>query len=320
MKKIVFFACTLLLLMACQPDTPTTVFNFDVTVSRIESHKVWLDIFPKDEFLRYNLDWMPVEDWNKFYQSDQDYKNELASILPLYTEEEYKLVTEEGAFLSTLFVEPNTAYYIVITSLDSNRRPVDVRKVPFQSAEEYISSFTLSADEISMQGGVITINPTDTANTYFWDYELKKNVDRDWVASHSVWFYYDVEYYYQMDFFPDMFSKGYDSENCYDFYPDAEIEVGDTICLLAVGYDKSGETSPAYMPFWIIWGGKESASTVVEADKDGYEAVFRGDFGESTSPKRNTAKAAKWSPKQHPMSSFGHTGKYIPRHIRSAKR
>jgi len=318
MKKILFIACALVALIGCKPkDNPTTVFDFEVNVSRIESHKVWLDIFPKDEFLRYNLDWMPVAEWNESYKSDQDYKDELASLLPLYTEEQYKLVTEEGAFLSTLFVEPNTQYYIVITSLDSDRRPVDVRKVTFQSAVEHISSFALSANEISMQDGVITINPANTTDTYFWDYELKKTVDRDWETSHSVWFYYDVEYYYQMDFFPDMFSQGLDVENCYDYYPEAEIEVGDTICLVAVGYDQSGETSLAYMPFWIIWGGKESASTVVEAEKDGYESVFRG---VSTSPKRSTAKVSTWSPKQRPAIWFDRTDKYIPRHIRSAKR
>jgi len=322
MKKIVFISFAFILLIGCKPKTTaTSIFDFEVTVSRIESHKVWLDIIPQDEFIRYYLDWMPVSEWNALYPTDQAYKDELASNLTLYTEDQYKRVTEEGSFLSTLFVTPNTEYYILITSLNADRKPVDIRKTSFQSKEERISSFSLLANDITMLNSVISISPQNTTDTYFWDYELKKNIDRDWGGSHSVWFYYDVEYYYQMDFLdpvPEkgLLSRGYSYEDCYKYYPQAEIEVGDTICLVAVGYDASGETSPAYMPFWIIWGGKESASTVVEADKDGYESVFRG---EPTSPKRNTAKASSLSQSCSQKSLFGHTNRYIPRHIRSAK-
>jgi len=316
MKKIIYFASIFILLMGCKPKhEATSVFDFEVIVSRIESHKVWLDIFPQDEFLRYNLEWMPRDQWT--YSSDSQYKEELAGLLTQYTDEQYKLVTEEGAFLSAIQVSPQTEYYIVITTLDSNRKPIDLRKVTFKSAEEHMTPFTMVADSIRMMGGLIEINPSDTVNTYFWNYELKSTIDRDWNRCHSAWFIYDVMYYYQMDFFPDMFSKGYSAEDAFVFYPEAEIAVGDTISLLMVGYDETGETSPAYMPFWIIWGGKDSASTVVEADKDGLESVFRDVF---TSPARNTARVATWSPSWLPKSFADRKCRYIPQHIRSAKR
>jgi len=316
MKRLIYFASILILLTGCKSKhTATTVFDFEVTVSRIESHKVWLDVFPQDEFLRYELDWMPQDEW--YYSSDEEYKEELAHTLADYTEEQYKLVTEEGAFLNALTVYPQTDYYIVITTLDANRQPVDLRKVTFRSAAEHLTSFAVTADSIRVFGGLIQINPSDTANTYFWNYELKSTIDRDWNKSHSAWFFYDVLYYYQMDFFPDMLSKGYSEENAFVYYPESEIAVGDTISLLVVGYDKSGETSPAYMPFWIIWGGTESASTVVEADKDGLESVYRNMI---TSPARNTARAAMSSPSWLPTSSFDRKYRYTPQHIRSAKR
>jgi len=311
-------AMAIVLFVGCKPKHgPTTVFDFEVTVSRVESHKVWLDIFPQDEFLRYNIDYQSVEDYKQLYPTDKDYLSELSEILSWYTDEQYKRVTEEGAYLSTLPVAPDTEYYLVIVTLDAKRQPIDLRKVSFTSAKEHMSSFSLEADSIRMFGGTISIHPADTADTYFWDYELKENINRDWVQSHSVWFFYDVEYYYQMDFFPDMFSKGDDVEDCFVYYPESDIQVGDTICLVAVGYDKSGETSPAYMPFWIIWGGKDSASTVVEAELDGYEDVYRQYF---TSQRQSTAKASTWSPSWLPGSSSHRTNKYIPQHIRSAKR
>jgi len=313
MKKILFVCLAFMMLVGCKPkNNPTTIFDFEVNISRIESYRVWVDIFPKDEFLRYNLEVLTIDQWN-IYQTDQTYMDALGDILSSYTDEQFKMVTDEGAYLSAMAVDcPNTRYYLIITALDG-RKPTQIRKVEFTTLEEHFSNFSLEADSITMTGdGLISVSPEDTVDTYFWNYELKSVIDRDWYGSHLAWFYYDMEYYYQMDFFPDMLSKGKDSENFFKFYNYDAIEEGDTICLLAVGYDYTGETNDRYFPFYIIYGGTEKASTVVKAYPDSFDSY-------SILRKCSTAREACLSPSWHSTMPSRQTDRYIPQHIRSRK-
>jgi len=317
MKKSIYILLALLSLVGCKKEKTASVEGFEITVSRIEAHKVWLDIIPNDEYISYYLDTIGANRW----VSDEAYINYLKSL----TTEELRYNIRQGAFFDAVPVAPQKDYYVLITAM-SGLTPVSVRKVPFSSAAQKMTSFTLSANDISMTSdGIITVSPTDTSSTYFWDFTLKTEINNEWYGLHSVWFYYNMIYFYQMDFFPSMLSKGQNQENLYDYYWDSMILDEDTICLLAVGYEvvsgdtkvpSPGETSPAYIPFWIT--NLKTAPTVVEAEQDGFEDWYM--VMSTSSPKRNTAKASKWSPSCHPMSSFGRTGKYIPQHIRSAKR
>jgi len=313
MKRILYIAMTLVLLVGCkQKDVVTSIYDFEVTVSRIESHKVWLDIIPKDEFLSYHLYCVDKTEWEQIgsEQAWIDYLN-------TWTIEDLRNQMHQGAFFDALLVKPNTDYYVLITEM-SGFSPTQVRRESFTSAKENMNGFTVTANDISMNAeGMITIKPQDQKASYFWDFSLKTEINKDWLGWHSSYFYYDIVYYYQMDFFPDMLSFGNDSDNVFNYYWDSQVLEGDTICLLAVGYDATGETSEAYMPFWIIYGGDKKASTVVEAEKDGGENWYRIMV---TSPKRNTAKDALWSPMWSQQSSAFRTNRYIPQHIRSAKR
>lgn len=269
MKNKWLIAIALVLLVGCkQKDVPTSIYDFDITVSRIESHKVWLDLIPKDEFLSYYFDYISKEDW-QYYGSDQAYLDELSS----QNIEVLRGGIRQGAYLDVLWVRPNTEYYVLITAM-SGLTPTQLRKVSFTSLPENINDFSVSKDEISMLGGTISINPIDDTKTYFWDYELKKEIDDAWDGFHSIWFYYTTEYYYQLDFLlpnPEdgLLSKGEDGEDIFSYYRADDVQIGDTLLVIVVGYDASGETSQAYMPFWIVYTGDESAA--IDAEKDGFE-------------------------------------------------
>ncbi|MCQ2342008.1 MAG: hypothetical protein MJZ75_00745 [Paludibacteraceae bacterium] len=317
MKKLCFIASVFVLFLGCKhKNQPTTVMDFDVTISRIESHRVWVDIFPKDEFMRYCIDWMPVEEWNA-YSSEQEYKNKLAKKLSEYSPELYDMLTESGAYMHSIVVCPNTEYRFVLVGVDGNRNLTDLRVIKFTSAQEHHSTFSLEADSIRLIDGVISVSPSNITDTYFWDYELKKNVDRDWSKLHSLWFYYDIEYYYQMDFFPDILSQGKDSENIFNFYTESEIQEGDTICFLSVGYDETGETTSAYQPFWIIYheNGLTTSTMVKEATKDDCEDIFLW-ITMATVPRRGSGNALLPSSERNLHPSLCRRDRYIPRHIK----
>lgn len=269
MKNKWLIAIALILLVGCkQKDVPTSIYDFDITVSRIESHKVWLDLIPKDEYVSYHFDYISKEDW-QHYGSDQAYLDYLDSL----GIEALRSSIRQGAYLDALWVRPNTEYYILITAM-SGLTPTQLRKVSFTSLPENINDFSVSKDEISMSGGTISINPIDDTKTYFWDYELKKEIDDAWDGFHSIWFYYTTEYYYQLDFLlpnPEdgLLSQGEDGEDIFSYYRADDVQIGDTLLVIVVGYDASGETSQAYMPFWIVYTGDESAA--IDAEKDGFE-------------------------------------------------
>jgi len=316
MRKILILSLFFVLMTGCkQKNVSTSVYDFDVSVSRVESHKVWLDLFPKNECLPYVLDYMSEEDWQQ-YGSDRAYLDYLSS---LSTED---LHIRQGAFLDALAVRPETSYYLLIAGIKDNKA-AELRKERFVSKKENIIHFTIDVDSIRLSAdGMLRLSPADTVNTYFWDINLKKYIDKEWNSLHSMWFYYDVDCYYQMDFLvPEngALSKGVEQYNMFEYFTEEDIHMGDTLCLMVVGYDASGETSPAYMPYWIVYRGKESASTVMEAEKDGYENWYMS-VSESISPRHSTAKAPWWSQTGCLTPSSVHTDKYIPQHIRSRKR
>ena len=280
MKKSLIWILFIVLLVGCKKENHTTVMDFDVTVSRIESHRVWLDVIPKDEFLPYYLDWMKLDDYNKYYASDQSYLEELSAILESVKEYNSRLMHNEGAFISAISTFPSTTYVLLISQLDGTRATMLNKKI-FTSGDEHLTSFNLVADSIHCSvDGLISINPSDTDNTYFWDFELKKIVDEKWNGFHSAYFYYSSEFYYSMDFFPDILSRGFDEDSLSSYYQPSEIAFGDTICLMVVGYDETGETSRSYMPFWIVYWAPQGA-VVIDADRDGLESLYRDMEGKS---------------------------------------
>lgn len=278
MKKSIVWILFLATLVGCKRnnDSAGTVMDFEVTVSRIESHRVWLDIIPKSEFLPYYLDWMPLEEYQSTYDSDKAYLDEITQIFSSVDDEKVRRrMCNEGAYMSAIMTTPATTYVLLISQITGTQATI-LRKVNFSSAEEHLTTFSLGANAIRFSGnGHISINPEDTVNTYFWDFDLKKTVDKNWGGAHSILFYYDSEFYYSMDFFPDILSRGYDEDNFYNYFLESEVAKGDTICLVAVGYDETGETSKAYMPFWIIYLGPDNDAVVVDAEPDGWESLYR---------------------------------------------
>lgn len=275
MKKIIIILATLAAIYSCKPHhAPTTIDDFEVNISRIESHKVWIDIFPQDEFLPYVIDWFEVDEFNAVFPDDQSYLDAITTSFIDLEPKYVQLCCSEGSYMSAIVLDPDTRYVLVLAQIEG-ATAVKMRKVEFQTLPEHLTSFNLYPWEISMNGdGLISINPEDTVNTYYWDYDLKKTVDEEWNGFHSALFYYDMDFYYQYDFFPEVLSKGYDEENFFDYFSHNEIAVGDTICLVAVGYDETGETSRKYIPFWITYYG-ERGGVVSMADLDGLEGLYR---------------------------------------------
>lgn len=276
MKKTLIILTIATLLLSCKEEA-TSIFDFEVNISRVESHRVWLDIFPTDEFMPYTVDWLPLDEWVELYGSNASvYLQETSDILAVYEPEQLHYAYNEGATMTAIPCDAGTEYVLLIAQVEGTTATA-LRVEKFRSLDEHlITDFIITPNDISMDSaGYIRVNPMDTVNTYLWDFELKKTVDRDWNGYHSALFYYDMEFYYQFDFFPDIFSKGPDIDSLFTYYNRSELAFGDTICLVAVGYDETGETSLSYMPFWIIWY-EGRGGYVTWAAPDGLESHYRG--------------------------------------------
>ena len=278
MKKSLFVILVCGVMFGCSLNNkPTSIDDWSVKVSRVESHKVWIDIFPTEEFQPYYVEVLREEEYAAYGSLDA-FLSSLTTMWADIPAEDLSKMFFQGAYLSALGVAPASAYVLILVQVQNNT-PVSAREVRFASCEEHTSPFVLTADSISMAGdGTMALHPADTTDTYFWDFALKNELRPLWDSLHSPWFYYDIVYYYKLDFFPSVLARGNVEDNLFRYYNTDEIAAGDTICLLAVGYDESGETSAAYMPFWLIYQGADAPATVLDANPDGYESCFRNSY------------------------------------------
>jgi len=321
-KYFLFIFVGFVALCGCKKDyaDPADPMTYDVTVSRAQAYRVWVDLYPSDEFFDYDLYALPVDSFDKKFGSDAAYLE--------YCRKTYnKSLMFQGAYIGHYKCDyDNTKYYLLIVPF-SNGNPTALRKVEFSTKSWNPSHFVVKESDFSIDSlGNITLTPADNATHYFWDFEMKNVVDKRFMGTQSLWFFRNIIYYYAMDFFPDLEITGPSVYNLFDYFDPKDLHTNDTLCISAVGYQNEvGETSDCYYNFQLIYNEKVEDSKIVKSPTDRFEYVFRPvndwpDYiDESTSPKRNTAKASKWSPKQYPAIWFDRTDKYIPRHIRSVK-
>jgi len=324
MKKYsLFILISIVALGGCEKKyaDPADPMTYDVTVSREQAYRVWVDLYPSDEFFYYDLDAMPVDSFNKKYGSDAAYLE--------YCRKTYdKNLLMQGAYIGHYKCDyDNTKYYLLIVPF-SNGNPTALRKIDFSTKSWKPSHFEVKESDFSIDSlGNITLTPADNTTHYFWDFEMKDEVDKRFMETQSLWFFRNIIFYYSMDFFPDIELTGPSSYNLFDYFDSADLHTNDVLCISAVGYQNEvGETSDCYYNFQLIYNEKVEDSQFRKSPTDRFEYVFRpvkdwpNYSAETTSPKRNTAMVSTWSPSCSPKSLFDRTDRYIPRHIRSAKR
>lgn len=258
-------AALLAVLPSCKKES-VTADTFDMSVSKIQSTAIWLDVIPENNDFYYNVDAITVEEYEK-YASDADFiEANYNSLLKSYnglreifgdklTLSFEELMFSVGATDGRLpMLQPETDYYLFAYRLDRKKRPIKTLvKIPFRTSKTPVSdiAFALEAD-----GTTLTVKPSN-ADTYYWDYALKPTIDKDYVGSVYLYVYSVIYTYYEYDFIENMLSSGDKSENMADRYT---LSPGDTLQVACVGYENE-ESSP-YSFFQVVYHGADQPTEV----------------------------------------------------------
>lgn len=283
MRKICFLLLLACACGACHKRKSDSILpqDFRVTVGRIQAQRIHLELFPEYEFTRYCMDIMPVDSFRNTYVSDADYIYRKDTSLQRIAKEtpaiQLKNLLQEGTLIVNLSIPSDEEYYLLLYSYNGSRPVNTLRKELFRTLPRKISD--LHIDSVTLLGETIAIYPSilqDPSATYFWDFTPLKDIRDRYLGLHSYYFFQLMENYYELDEMADFLVSGTDTESWRWYYNDNTFAIGDTMVVMAVGYDSiSGETTDRYEAWWLV-RPEEDTQTVraVPAETDGLEDMF----------------------------------------------
>ncbi len=265
LKLTGLMAAVLMLLPSCKKETVTSS-TFDMSVSKIQSSAVWIDVIPENNDFYYRVGIVSAADYAK-YESDANFiDNDYAEMLKLYDTICELLGRDNVSSLEeTLFevgaidgqrrmLQPETDYYLFAYRLNSKKKPIKTLvKLPFKTVAKPVSDITFA---LTAQGTELMVTPSNN-DTYFWDFELKQTVDDDYFGSIYYCFSDIIDNYYTYDFIDNLLSQGNDTTDWAYFY---SLSEGDTLQVACVGY--AGEPSSEYAFFEVIYRGDDKTADV----------------------------------------------------------
>lgn len=281
MKKHILIFILPLLFFACKKHKDSLLpQDFKVTISRVQAQRARVEIFPEYEFTRYHAELKRVSDYELLFPTDEAYirytDSSLHAIANLYFEGDMSYALFHGTMFQTYTVPPSTDYYVLIYSYNGDRPIPQLRKERFRTLDRKLTDFHL--DSVVMQGENIYVypNPQSPAPTYYWDFGVSREFNLAYAGIPSYYFYTILDGFYVYDLISDALSCGNDEDRWSVYYSDAEYVVGDTLTLLAVGYDPvTGETTDRYESWWLI--RPEDAQErvhAIPAEEDLFESMF----------------------------------------------
>jgi len=283
MKHYFILLSLLLGLVACQ-DSPDSLLpkDFHVTVNRIQAQRAYIEVFPVNEFTYYSLELVPVDTFQAHYSSDEDYirqrDDSLKSIAKRYLDNDIKPLLWCGTTRQTRVLSSNTDYYMLIYSYSDRTPIVSLRKDRFSTLQRRTTGFAIDSVVVDTTDIVVypTFPPGVEPSTYFWDFATTNEINRHAYGLHSYYFYNYIDNYYQLDFMPELLSRGIDRDSWKKYYTEAEFQVGDTMKIMAVGYDSvTGETTNQYDVWFFVRPMNDSTHVkAFQAEPDGLESIF----------------------------------------------
>lgn len=283
--KITSLAVFLILLAACKKETVTSS-TFDMSVSKIQSSAVWIDVIPENNDFYYRVGIASAADYAKFESDAKFIDNDYAETLELYNticellgRDNVKSLEEAMFEVGAIdgqrrMLQPETDYYLYAYRLNRKKKPIKTLiKVPFKTVKKPISDITFA---LTANGSQLTVKPSNN-DTYYWDHELKQNIDDDYFGSIYLCFSDIIDTYYEYDFINSLLSQGDDDDDVAIYYP---LSVGDTLQVACVGY--AGEPSSKYQFFEVIYQGENAPAEVRSIQDPLYEMLDSTNYAQAS--------------------------------------
>jgi len=212
--------------VSCKKTEPLTADNsFTFAVLQVSDNFIYCDVYPKYNDVNYTAFLISSDELNR-----QGTTAVIDSVQAQLTKD--KIYNTAKRFLFS-DLQAVARYYICCYRLDSRNHPIyELSKKPQSTVVPVENNFNVN---YSAEGTVIKVHPT-TNDSYYWDYELKSVVDKDFGGNPRNYYYYRIYYYQNYEILEYLISTGEDREDAADFYPN--LQAGDTLYMTAGFYDK----------------------------------------------------------------------------------
>lgn len=258
-NSISLLAVLALALTGCAKVVPRSDHPFNITVSKVMSYQVHLDIVPENNDFKYYPGVITRYDYSR-YSCAEIFVDAVDKELRRLYEIQHTTVPFDELFLYTgaqfysqVNLKADTEYYAFAIPYDDQGRPEAVVVTePFKTASGKRSDITFGAE---LQGSMLTIIPSN-GDQYFADYERKKEIDEYY---YSPYYFYEtmVQLYWEYDFLDYFLVRGKETTDISDYY---DLTPGDRFYLVAAGFENG--TNSDVQCFLITYNGKDEPGTV----------------------------------------------------------
>lgn len=279
MRKIILLAACLLTLAACSKEQISSrPCEFDVKITDLKGDKIRFTITPSNPEAYYAYMLEP-DYWESYHLTGdallQREMEQLITNFELFDLDKNPNVDFADAFcyqdqadLVQLFLDRQTNYKLVVIQVNPWKKEGigTPKEVYFRTPDvEFVDlHFQLTFD-----GDVLHIHPSDPAAPYYWEYEEVEIVDNEY-NSPIVYYHTIVDMYEQYGFMDSLVSRG---DNDWVFPLDDKSLPAGKECYLILASYRDGEINSDETIVKFIWSPGESALTewIWPSENDEYE-------------------------------------------------
>jgi len=254
---------TVLVLAGCAKDHGLSDQPFTIGIKSVQAKAVWADIVPESNDFSYNYGTVSIKDYEEKYKTDEALIKAIDKEDKEYWENNLKdqmsfsdaFLCNGAYFLKGSPLEPETDYYVFAFPYDKNENPIcKVVKQRFRTTDFIPSDIDFS---VSLNGSVITVVPTDSTDTYYYDYDKVESVNTNFKGSPSLMYYYLVYKYEEYGFLSEMTVQGPDESDMSEFFT---LSPGQEFYLVGSGYNNG--VNSQYRIFKLTYAGEGLPGTV----------------------------------------------------------
>ncbi|MCQ2346174.1 MAG: hypothetical protein MJZ82_05355 [Paludibacteraceae bacterium] len=220
------------LFISCQKQQDVTDMSFTFNVLYVNTTLIYYDIYPQFNGVEYTTFVVSSAELN-----DKGTRAVIDSVQARIDEDH---VYCTGIRMMIEDLQPGTRYYICCYRMDNKRNPIYMLiKHPVTTPIEKANDLTF---EIAAEGSNLQILPSNSNDTYYWDYLTPEEADMEYMSNPLYYYYHMISYYETYEIMPHIVSQGPDKEDALLFYPN--MEAGDTIIVMAGYYDVETRYAP----------------------------------------------------------------------------
>lgn len=223
MKRFAFFALSFLLVCCSSQDkTSTRPATLEVNIDQVGATKVWFSVESSDPDAAYLYrgvsDYDQMDDYVEYTDSDRDiitkYLESLGRIYEMSIEDGSQIASFQDAFcfkgsrsFNMVHIGPDMKHRIIACQINPETRTIIGEPVGVEFKTNKSIEIPMEFD-VSVDGDVLTIIPSDPEQPYFWDYESGAYLESDPLVAMYNYIYDLTDMFEKYGFAEQMLSKG----------------------------------------------------------------------------------------------------------------